>query len=187
MVNKTKNDLQQGYLTHGNWPQPIRDFLQKTDGSYLEIGVYWGYFLAELAIEFPNKHVYGIDPFISDGWTGQQRGTELTDVETVCKANLEGLPNAKLFRCKTSEFLQSENINILKNVSCLLVDGSHHYDDIMIDINLFRLIKNDFNKLVIFDDLHIPDVKSAVDYFRGEFKDRITSEPETGRFILDGF
>ena len=43
-------------------------FVDITNLNYLEIGCYDGVDLAVLAERFSDKRIFGIDPFISDGW-----------------------------------------------------------------------------------------------------------------------
>lgn len=181
---KDKQNLKQSYLTHGNWHSVIRDFLNKTNGNYLEIGVFRGYFLAELGIDYPHKHLYGIDPYISDGHTGQPQGTILTDVEEICNHNISDLDNITLFKCTTEQFLENNNLSILDNITCVLVDGSHHYNDIKIDIELIKKINNKEQKLIIFDDLHVPDVRQCIEEFKTDFNNRIQTELAPNQFII---
>tara|TARA_R110000868_G_C10964612_1_gene768959 strand:- start:1934 stop:2488 length:555 start_codon:yes stop_codon:yes gene_type:complete len=181
---KTKKDLKSTYLTFGNWSSKIVDFLKNTSGDYLEIGSYWGVLIAEIGIDFPNKQLYSIDPFISDGWTGQIRGTNLSDIEDVFQHNIKDL-NITHFKSTSKEFLDRGDFSQISNVSCMLIDGSHHYEDILADIEIFKRIDNNYAKYLVFDDLHIPDVAAAVNYFRETFKDRVSSEREPGQFKLD--
>ena len=43
--------------------------LKDYDGNYLEIGVFNGDSIASLGDLYPNKKIYGVDPFIEDGNT----------------------------------------------------------------------------------------------------------------------
>ena len=45
----------------------LDNWLSNSEFNYLEIGCFDGYNLAVLAEKFPNKTIYGIDPFINDG------------------------------------------------------------------------------------------------------------------------
>ena len=143
--------------------QPIRNFLNNNPGSYLEIGVYYGHFFAELANEYPDRPFYGIDPFISDGYTRDPQGTVMTDIEEIARHNAAETKNATLYKYTTEDFLKTEEAkDILKNVSCVLIDGSHHYVDIVHDLDLVMEINNDLNKFVAFDDLQIEDVRKSI-------------------------
>ena len=183
---KTINDLINGYYTHGRWHNDIKEFLNKTTGNYLEIGVFWGYFLAETAINFPHKKIYGIDPFISDGNLGSEYplGNSMPGVREVCMTNINGLDNIILFECTTEEFSKNINYEILNSVTCVLVDGSHIYEDVCVDIDLIAKIKNDDEKLIVFDDLGLPGVDRAMEYFKFKFKDRIKQEISAEKFII---
>jgi hypothetical protein len=167
-INKDHNRM-----TCGNFHDDIVSWIKQNGGDYLEIGVYWGGFLAEMAIKNPTQKVIGIDPFISDGWTGQPMGTVLNEVEKICDSNIGGLSNVTLIKSTTEQFYQYNQFDLIQNVSCILVDGSHRYKDIVVDIDLVDNIKNDRIKMLIFDDLHIEDVRSGVALFMHKFAHRI--------------
>lgn len=158
--------------------QIVNDWLVDNKGNYLEIGSYYGVMISELAEAFPDRILYCIDPFIADGWTGQEKGTELTDIEKAFIENTKSHKNIKLNRMTTKEVLEKKLDNLIKDVTVVFVDGSHHFDDILIDIDLvdsiYRKTSNRF--MVIFDDLHIQDVQRGVDEFRQKYKDYISTE-----------
>lgn len=142
---------------------PVRDFLKNKPGSYLEIGIYYGRFIAEVANEFPERDFHGIDPFISDGCTRDAKGTIMNDIEEIATVNASQVSNLTLYKNTTEEFLKREDAKeILKNVSCVLIDGSHHREDIIHDLNLVMQIENDYEKVVIFDDIRVPDVAQSI-------------------------
>jgi len=174
---KNNEELIGRYLTgQGSWHNSVKNFLNNTKGDYLEIGVYHGKFLAEIAIQFPEKKIIGIDPFVADGHTGEPKDTILYNVEFICNKNIENLDNIYLHKCTTEDFLKFNKFDSIKNVSCILIDGSHNYNDILFDIQLISKIINNHNKLIIFDDTNIPDVKQAIDYFKIKYKENIISE-----------
>ena len=154
----------------------VLDWLENTKGSYLEIGVYNGVFLSFVAELFPQFSVFGIDPFIGDGHTGQPQGSKLSDQFENARKNIEEFPNAKIWVSTTKECLDNHYYKELGEVSCILVDGSHHYDDILIDFEFILRIQNSKNMLVLFDDLHIKDVADAISFFEKEHSGRIVSK-----------
>ena len=154
----------------------VLDWLENTKGSYLEIGVYNGVFLSQVAETFPQHNVFGIDPFIGDGYTGEPQGSKLSDQFENARKNIEGLPNAKVWTSTTKECLDNHYYKELSEVSCILVDGSHHYDDILIDFEFILRIQNNRNMLVLFDDLHIKDVIDAINFFEEKHSSRIVSK-----------
>ena len=154
----------------------VLDWLENTNGSYLEIGVYNGVFLSFVAELFPQHNVFGIDPFIGDGHTGQPQGSKLSDQFENAHKNIEEFPNAKIRVSTTKECLDNHYYKELEEVSCVLVDGSHHYDDILIDFEFILQIRNKKNMLVLFDDLHIKDVVDAISFFEKEHSYRIISK-----------
>ena len=90
MVNNNNSGglLAGSCLTNSNILTIICTFLQNNGGNYLEIGVYDGQTLCHVAHQNPSKTIYGIDPFISDGNTGQIRGISLTAQEENCMRNV---------------------------------------------------------------------------------------------------
>lgn len=142
--------------------QKINEFLQQNGGNYLEIGVYYGETFFEVAKSNPSKKLYGIDPFIADGWTGQHRGTVLSEAEVICNQKLKEFPNAYIFKM-TSKNFYSLPLDIKGfNVSVVYIDGSHWYDDVTLDIDLAIKVIGQKKGLVIFDDLHLHDVRKAI-------------------------
>lgn len=152
----------------------IISHLEKYGGDYLEIGCYCGVLITRLAIKFPDRSMIGIDPFIGDGWTVEPIGSHLSDIEEIFVKNISGNSNIKHFKKTSKEFYNLGDFDSLQNVSCVYIDGSHHYADIVVDIDLLETIKNDRIKTVLFDDLHIHDVQLAIEYFKNRYGDRLT-------------
>jgi len=162
---------------------PIRNFLTNNPGSYLEIGVYHAFFLAEIASQFPERIFYGVDPFIGDGHTKEPRGTFMEEVEQIATHNVGQVNNVTLFKEKTADFLKRKELNsILKTVSCVLIDGSHHYEDITYDIGLVLQINSEYEKAVFFDDVHVPDVQRSIQELKDKLQGRITRVGEDARY-----
>jgi hypothetical protein len=142
--------------------ETVNDFLQSNGGNYLEIGVYHGDTFFEIAKANPATKVYGIDPFISDGWTGQHKGTVLSDAETVCNEKLPQFPNAHIFKTTSKQFAGSPFDVKGFNISAVFIDGSHWFDDVTIDTDLSMKLIGQKKGLLIYDDLHIGDVRRAI-------------------------
>lgn len=149
-------------------------------GNHLDIGVFDGDGMASLAAAYPDKTIYGIDPFIEDGNTTQltdvERGGEMVKQEERTVSRLEPYKNTFLNIMTSKEFLDlltPETINIM-NINSVFVDGSHWYEDVLTDAELaFKLIGN--NKgMITFDDLNNPDVKKAYDEILITYKELIT-------------
>lgn len=156
--------------------EDIRSYLADNGGDYLEIGCYRGVFISKMAIKFPDRIMIGIDPHVADGHTGESRGTKLDDVERIFLENISGLQNIKYFKGTTKEFCDQGNFDDLQNVSCIFIDGSHHYEDIVVDVDLLDRITNPRIKQVIFDDLHIGCVNNGIQYFKTKYGDRVLSD-----------
>jgi hypothetical protein len=144
-------------------------FLDKIDSNYLEIGCFNGTNLAKLALHYPNKKIYGIDPFISDGYTGTSIHTALNQQQHNLYWNIINLDNVKFFQLTSEQFRELDVDYKKMNIGCIFVDGSHHYKDIVIDIDIsINCIKNNKNNkgIIIFHDINIPDVINAISQFK---------------------
>jgi hypothetical protein len=166
---------------------PAFDYFEKnlihTNTNYLEIGIYYADALKRLSVLYPKKTFYGIDPFLEDGHTAHETHVKTGDpLELIRKEALKDIhmfPNIKLYEMKSSEFftneLNSETINTL-NIGSILIDGSHHYDDVIIDIEIAMKLIDSKNGLIFFDDLHIEGVSRAVNKFEIDYKDKIVNK-----------
>lgn len=148
--------------------------LENFQGNHLEIGAFDGEGIRFLALEFPQRHFYVIDPFIEDGHTswisGKERGESIQHVREVAKINMN-LPNITHYDMTTEQFIKS-GIK-LDNVETVMVDGSHNYDDVIIDIDFsLNLLKGKFG-LIMIDDTNKQEVFDAyVKYFPESTNDK---------------
>ena len=159
MVEKKGKILSQGYTTH------IKDWLTKNPGNYLEIGSYNGVFISELAENYPNFQLFSIDPFIADGYTGQEIGEELHKQYENFLYNTQPFSNIKLFKSTTLNCLENKIYLDFKDISCILIDGSHLYEDVKIDFEFIQKIERKKDILIVLDDLTILGVKKATEEF----------------------
>lgn len=147
----------------------LSNFINKSNLNYLEIGCFDGVTLTRVALNYTNKKIYGIDPFISDGYTGTPISTRLKKQKENLYHNITNVDNILFFELTTDQFVQVEPNYKKLNIDCIFIDGSHHYDDIMIDIDaaLICINNNDHKKgIIIFHDLHIQDVVDAISQFK---------------------
>jgi hypothetical protein len=150
-------------------------------GNYLEIGVFNGLGTGQVARQFPNKVIYAIDPFIEDGHTGTgERGAPLKNQREAFGEHTAGLENVVLFDTTSDEFakLLTDEMIADMNVEWVIVDGSHHYEDVSIDGKLAMRLFGDRGGVILFDDLGHTGVRQAVDEFLIERKDRIAAHSE---------
>ena len=160
----------------------IRSNLQNHFGNYLEIGVFNGDGFASVASTFPDKKCFAIDPFIEDGYTSHTTSTARGGHLGSQKANFlnatKKLPNVNYFEMTSVDFFNSlsEQQIIDMDISCIVIDGSHHYTDVVNDQNLsMKLLRNNKTGIILFDDLHVEDVKKAYDEFHKEYKKYIVN------------
>jgi hypothetical protein len=145
--------------------------LARTGANYLEIGVFNGDAIGKLGAAYPNKIIYGIDPFIEDGYTSHTTGVEsgeyMSQQEANTRKNIAGLDNVVLLKMTSEEFaeiLTNDMVNMMQ-VSHVLIDGSHHYKDVAIDAELAVRLLDGRPGIIIFDDTNLPGVKQAQDEF----------------------
>jgi predicted O-methyltransferase YrrM len=147
-------------------------------GNYLEIGVFNGDSIAALAREFANKSIFGIDPFIEDGCTTHTTQVQKHDAMPVQRANtlanIQGLPNIELFEMTSLQFAQSLTHDLVAslNVAWVLIDGSHHYADVQSDVDLAMRLIGDKTGSIVFDDVNLPGVAAAYQYFLKQYSGR---------------
>lgn len=148
----------------------LNHFLQKTKYNYLEIGCYNGVNLAELSKNFPNKKIYGVDPFIGDGCTGQDQNSVLGEQKYNLYKNIDGCSNVIFYEKTNEQFLEEEKNNFKNmNISSIFIDGAHILKYIKTDVDIsIECIRNnpDSSGLILFHDMHIPDVIQGIEYFK---------------------
>ena len=151
--------------------------LSRNSYNYLEIGVYNGDSIAKLAKMHPNRTIYAVDPFIEDGYTshdtGVDRGEYMSQQETNTRQNIEGLDNVVLFKMTSQEFSEmlTDEMVKLMNIGHVLIDGSHHYKDVVIDYELSTRLFDSRQGIAVFDDANLPGVDQA----RKEFHEKYNS------------
>lgn len=154
--------------------------LPTSEYNYLEIGVFNGDSIAQIGRQNPNKVIYGVDPFIEDGCTMDhtlvnEHEFMSTQHENTMK-NIEGIENVVLLKMTSIEFsetLTDELVNDM-NVGWVLIDGSHHYADVINDCHLAMRLIGDRKGGIVFDDVCLPGVKQAHDEFLSIYKDRVS-------------
>jgi hypothetical protein len=156
----------------------FRFSLARDNLNYLEIGVYNGDSIATLAKMYPNKTVYAIDPFIEDGFTshdtGVERGEYMSQQEANTQKNIAGLDNVVLFKMTSQEFAEmlTDEMVDLMNIGHVLIDGSHHYEDVVIDSELSMRLFNNRPGIIVFDDADLDDVARARKEFHIKYKEQ---------------
>ena len=145
--------------------------LSSNTGNYLEIGVFNGDSIATLARNYPHLTIYGVDPFVEDGCTTHtsrvQENEHMPDQRANTHANIAGLPNIVLneeFSSAFADRLTDAEVDAMK-VRHVLIDGSHHYKDVIIDVHLAMRLIGNHGGSIVFDDVNLPDVRRAYDEF----------------------
>lgn len=148
----------------------LTQLVKKTKNNFLEIGCYHGYNLAFLSKLYPNKKIYGTDPFISDGHVEGEPGYKLTKQKENLYSNIKNCENVSFYEMSSEEFLKTQINNLATmNISAVFIDGAHVLKHILIDIELaFECIKSNSSGTgdIIFHDLHIKDVLEGIEFFK---------------------
>lgn len=158
----------------------LKTEIRKFKGNYLEIGIFDGDLISSLASENADKMFYGIDPFIEDGYTEKltnvKKGKTISNQKDLALSKLSKHKNLAYFIETSEEFnnrLTDDECDKF-DISCVLIDGSHWYKDVVIDYEIaVRLIKNK-KGLIVFDDVNVPEVKQALNKFLEDYKHIIT-------------
>ncbi|NBO27883.1 MAG: hypothetical protein EBV10_01375 [Synechococcaceae bacterium WB6_1A_059] len=121
---------------------------------------------------------YGIDPFIEDGFTEPiskiQKGESLNSQRLIAYENLQKRPNATLFEMTTENFVKNHSDEIPNlNISFVVIDGSHYFEDIVIDYNLAMNCLGHRPGIILWDDFQITYVQQAFEKFQSDHKNRI--------------
>ena len=116
--------------------------LANCSGNYLEIGVFNGDGFARVAAKHKDKKCYALDPFIEDGYTTDHtntiRGSKIDSQRKNFYNSIEDLTNVEHFELTSVQFsnnLTNQQVTDM-DISYVLIDGSHHYDDVVNDYKL---------------------------------------------------
>jgi predicted O-methyltransferase YrrM len=159
----------------------FRDHLQRSTHNYLEIGVFNGDSIAEMAKAYPSKQIYAVDPFIEDGYTSHtsmvERHEHLGEQKKNTLENINGLTNVTLFETTSEQFAKdlTDEMVVSLDVGWVLIDGSHHYPDVAIDTELAMRLIGDKKGGIVFDDVNLPDVKQAHNEWYAKYQHRVAS------------
>ena len=164
----------------------IKDHFEKLPGNFFEIGIFNGVGTAYIAATFPNRKIFAVDPFIEDGHTtgasGTRRGRSMPNQREASINNLSPHNNVLLIESRSSEvalYLTAQDI-INYNVTWVVIDGSHHYKDVVIDAELARCLIDDKRGIIVFDDLQHNGVMQAYNEFKEKYSFRIVNEQKIG-------
>lgn len=157
----------------------VINYIKVVPGNYFEIGIWDGTGIAKLSKIFPEKKFFAVDPFIEDGHTRQlslqNKGDSLVSIKEKALSNLQDCSNISLSIVTSLEFEKSLSPSQIQDmdVSIVFIDGDHNYENVVVDYNLAMRLLGPKAGVVIFDDLHVPDVKRAVEEFETIYHSRI--------------
>lgn len=170
-------------------------FRENSEGSpynYLEIGVFNGESIGLMAEAFPGRQHFAVDPFIEDGYTshasGMERGERMPSQRESTLKNIAGKKNAYLIEKTSKEFAESleDWVVQLMNVAWVLIDGSHHYEDVVIDYELAMRLIGDKSGAIVFDDVDVEGVGRAHREFISKYGNRITGIRDISTGVAGG-
>lgn len=150
--------------------QFFREHLRDYTGNYLEIGVFNGDSIRNLAQAYPNKTIFGIDPFVEDGNTSHTthvgRGEAMPAQKENALGNIQGIDNITLFMETSQAFARrvTQEQIVAMSVDCVFVDGCHDYEVAPGDLELARrLIQR--RGIIAVDDTNLPGPARALAEF----------------------
>lgn len=160
----------------------VQGNIKNVSGNYFEIGVFNGTGLAQVAQGHPKVKCYAVDPFIEDGHTVASSGIAAGDKMPVqlanCLENIKNLDNVILHQTTSKDFfsnLTKEQITEM-NISMAVIDGDHHYEHVVNDLELcLTLLENRVGQIIV-DDTDVPDVKLAYTEFKEKYQHRIKED-----------
>lgn len=165
----------------------VNDVLPNVSGNYFEIGVFNGTGFAEMARQHPDKICYALDPFIEDGHTvsvsGKKTGNQMPEQKQNYIINTENLTNTVLFEVTSKDYLDMLTAAAVKelDVAVVVIDGAHHYENVVIDFELATKLLGNREGVVVVDDTNVPGVEQAYNEFVAAHGDRISLDiPTTG-------
>ena len=138
--------------------EPINTYLKDNKNNYLEIGVFNGIGLAEIARDNPDVVCEAVDPFIEDGHTtgsshvstgtamSAQHESTLEAIGELNNVNLNVMTSHAYFDALTEEKIQTLNIGTV------LIDGNHHYEFVVNDYKLAMTVIGSKDGLIVFDE-----------------------------------
>lgn len=164
----------------------VLDTLKYSEQNYFEIGVFNGEGFAHVARTFSNKICYALDPFIEDGHTKAysrvEAGIKMQTQRENYSRHTKDLRNTVLFETTSKDYLEklTDQAASALNVSTVVIDGDHHYDNVIIDFKLATMLIGSKEGVIIVDDTDVSDVGRAYDEFVATNKDRITLDESCG-------
>ncbi len=143
--------------------------------STLEIGMAYGFsslfFLAAIAKNQQGEHTT-IDPFQKSYWHGIGLNQAIEHSPTLADRSTFRFIEDRSDRAATDLAREKQSFDIV------FVDGNHRYDDILVDFYLYAQLTN-VGGHIIFDDLWMNSVKTAVEFIRTnrrDFREVISSQ-----------
>ena len=142
--------------------------LKDYPGNYLEIGVFEGFSLRELAKTYPEKMFYGVDPFIEDGHTtghnGVPKGERMEAQREATLRNIKGIRNILFFEQSSRIWGNNLTFEIAEalDISCVLIDGDHSYEECSNDIKIAIRCLN-HGGVIWIDDQGLSGVAQAME------------------------
>lgn len=147
--------------------------------NYLEIGVFAGDAVFDLAGRFPATNFHGIDPFIEDGYTAhtthQAAGHQMPVQQQQARAHFDARSNARLHEMTSEQFDHDYADSVLDqfDIGFVLIDGDHHFEPASLDGDLAMRLIGHKAGIVVWDDCDIAGVAQARDQWIVKYADRI--------------
>jgi hypothetical protein len=141
---------------------------------YLEVGVFYGIHLFEVAKTFPNAQLYGVDPWLEYDEYSEYKG-EQNSILSGFKRNLYKCPDKT--RIQTYRGFSSDIVPLFPNdfFDIVYVDGNHATEYVYKDACM-SFEKTKSGGYIVFDDMDEkdwPQTRKGVRQFEDEYADKI--------------
>jgi predicted O-methyltransferase YrrM len=159
------------YKRPREWWLPLVHIPRTTSVRYLEIGVFYGIHLFEVAAAFPNAQLYGIDPWMDyDSYT-EYKGQQNIILDGF-RRNLSRCPDKS--RIQAYRGFSSDIVPMFQNdfFDIVYVDGNHETEYVYKDAHM-SFEKTKSSGYIVFDDSDWPETLAGIQRFETDMKERI--------------
>lgn len=159
------------YKIAKQWWRPYVPISYTTPIRYLEIGVFYGIHLFEVAKLFPNAQLYGVDPWLDYDEYSEYKGEQNT-ILTGFQRNLSKCPDKS--RIQAYRGFSSDIVPQFPNdyFDIVYVDGNHDTEYVYKD-GCMSFEKTKSGGYIVFDDTDWRQTLKGIQQFEARLKGRI--------------
>ena len=153
------------------WWRPYVPISYTGQIRYLEIGVFYGIHLFEVAKLFPNAQVYGVDPWLDYDDYSEYKGQQNT-ILSGFQRNLSKSPDRS--RIQAYRGFSNDIVPNFPNdhFDIVYVDGNHATEFVYKD-GCMSFEKTKSGGYIVFDDTNWPDTLKGIQQFETEYAGKL--------------